>query len=187
MSFEIIAGDFPQGSALIENKDMWGKTTTLELRWGTKAILFVSNSNQVLLSGHVERVELVTEENKKSFVGSAGWGLVGAAALGPLGLIAGALAGGNKKEICFSCYLKDGRKFMAIADNKSYQMVASLGFKDSTTNEKHLTKSVCIHCEKTVEADWKTCPFCSKPLKCRKCGSSIKQDWKFCASCSNPL
>jgi hypothetical protein len=45
---------------------------------------------------------LVTEENKKKFLSSAGWGLVGGALLGPVGLVAGALAGGNRKEISFA-------------------------------------------------------------------------------------
>lgn len=76
----------------------------------------------------VEKVEMLTEESKKRFMGSAGLGIVGAIALGPLGLIAGALAGGNKKEVCFACYLKDGKKFMAVTDNKLYQKIMSFAF-----------------------------------------------------------
>ena len=67
----------------------------------------------------------MTEENKKKFLSSAGWGLVGAALFGPVGLLAGALAGGNRKEIAFAVYLKDGRKFLAVADPKTYQQIVA--------------------------------------------------------------
>jgi len=77
---------------------------------------------------NVEKVEMLTEESKKKFMGAAGLGIVGAFALGPLGLIAGALAGGNKKEVCFACYLKDGKKFMAVSDNKIFQKIMSFAF-----------------------------------------------------------
>ena len=77
----------------------------------------------------IESVELVTEENQKKFVGSAGWGLVGLATLGPLGGLAGVLAGGNKKEVCFACKLKDGRNFLATADSRTYQAFLAASFK----------------------------------------------------------
>lgn len=112
MGFKIIAGDY---------KD-WTDFTTggkLELLQ-PKPKLFGKNET-VKLSEEIASVEIVTEENKTSFVGKAGLGLVGAVALGPLGAIAGILAGGNSKEVCFMCTLKDGKKFMAIADNKTYQ------------------------------------------------------------------
>jgi len=76
----------------------------------------------------VEKVELVTEENKKSLVGAAGWAAAGTLLLGPLGLIAGALIGGNKKEVTFVCYLKEGKKFMAVADIKIYQKLLAYCF-----------------------------------------------------------
>jgi hypothetical protein len=77
---------------------------------------------------NVDRVEIMTEESKKKFLGAAGLGIAGGLLLGPLGLVAGALAGGNKKEVCFACYLKDGKKFMAVTDSKLYQKIAALAF-----------------------------------------------------------
>ena len=47
-------------------------------------------------------LEILDAESSKKFLGSAGMGLVGAAVLGPLGLIAGALSGGNKTTVFFS-------------------------------------------------------------------------------------
>lgn len=114
--FKVIAGDFPRTSQIAF---MLGEAT---LSWG------FGKDKTVNLKNNISKVEQVTEESKKKFIGSAGWGLVGGLALGPLGLIAGALAGGNKKEICFACFLKDGRKFMAISDPKTYQKITRLAF-----------------------------------------------------------
>lgn len=119
--FKIIAGDFVGIS----------KYSTV----GNRKVLIAgitgndSRVEQIDIKGNIDKIEVVTEETKKKFIGAAGWGLVGAAALGPLGLIAGVLSGGNKKEICFVCYLKDGRKFMAISDSKVYQDFVSAQFE----------------------------------------------------------
>lgn len=124
MAFKIIAGDFPESTAY---SSMLG-TRIISWGWGKNKTLD--------LNGQVERVELVTEESKKKFLGSAGWGLVGGLALGPLGLLAGVLAGGNKKEVCFACHLKDGRKFMAIADSKTYQEITGLAMHVGSVEAK---------------------------------------------------
>lgn len=81
-----------------------------------------------LNKANIDKVEIITEESKKRFMHSFGLGAVGGLLLGPLGLLAGVLAGGNKKEVCFACYMKDGKKFMAVADSKIYQKLASLVF-----------------------------------------------------------
>jgi hypothetical protein len=69
----------------------------------------------------IKSADLVTEENKKSFVGAAGWGLVGDMAFGPLGMLAGVLLGGNKKEVCVAVEFYDGRRCMVITDPSGYQ------------------------------------------------------------------
>lgn len=65
-------------------------------------------------------VELMDEEKSKSFLGSAGFGLVGAALLGPVGLIAGALVGGNKKVVVFGLTFEyEGKPVKMIVQTKS--------------------------------------------------------------------
>lgn len=67
-------------------------------------------------------VEMLDEEKSKSFLGSAGFGLVGAALLGPIGLIAGALAGGNSNNSMFGIsFILDGveTKLIVKTSNKS--------------------------------------------------------------------
>jgi len=49
--------------------------------------------------------------------------VVGALALGPVGLLAGVILGGNKKEVTFVARLKDGRKFLATVDSKTYAKI----------------------------------------------------------------
>jgi hypothetical protein len=81
------------------------------------------------LTGLVANVSLQTEQSVKKLSGTLGWGLAGAVALGPLGMVAGLVMGGNRKEVCALCELKDGRKFLATMDNKIYQQLLALSMK----------------------------------------------------------
>jgi len=129
MKFEVIAGDFPKKTEFVQSKE------GPKLKYPGSNQVFGFAYNEVSLAGNIERIEIVTEENKKRILGSTAWGITGAV-LGsfiaaPVALaagIAGILKGGNKKEICFACYLKDGRKFMAIAEAKAYTQIISLSF-----------------------------------------------------------
>jgi len=51
--------------------------------------------------------------------------------LGPLGAIGGILVGGNKKEAAFSCYMKDGKKFMATTDGKTWKKIMAARFDET--------------------------------------------------------
>lgn len=77
-----------------------------------------------LTSETVEDLSVATEENVKRIGGTVGWGAAGAVLLGPVGLLAGLLAGGRKKETTFVLLLKDGRKLLATVDNKAYVKMA---------------------------------------------------------------
>lgn len=63
-------------------------------------------------------VQVLDEEAAKSFLGAAGMGLVGAALLGPVGLIAGVLSGGNKKIKYFGIEAPAGKKIVIEVSNK---------------------------------------------------------------------
>ncbi|MDJ0660248.1 MAG: hypothetical protein QNJ42_12270 [Crocosphaera sp.] len=90
----------------------------------------------------VKNAEVQTEEKLKKLSGSAGWGFLGAFLGGVLtggvgfavGGLAGILSGGNKTEICFSCELEDGRKFLAITDNKTWQKILGVLFEKNQVN-----------------------------------------------------
>jgi len=68
----------------------------------------------------IEAVEVASEEAVKRLGGTIGWGVAGAVLLGPLGLLAGLLAGGRGKDVTFICKLKDGRKFLATGSSKMF-------------------------------------------------------------------
>ena len=73
-------------------------------------------------------IEVATEESVKRAGGTVGWGLAGAALLGPVGLLAGLLAGGRGKDVTFIAQLKDGRRLMATTDAGTYKKLAAATF-----------------------------------------------------------
>lgn len=75
-----------------------------------------------------ETLETATEENVKRLGGTVGWGIAGAVLLGPVGLLAGLLAGGRKKEVTFVLRLKDGRKMLASTDSKTFTAMSAAIF-----------------------------------------------------------
>jgi hypothetical protein len=115
---KILAGDLAAGT--------YGFSTGLI---GKQAFLRKELSvDMIPLHNQLERVEIQTEESVKKLGGTAGWGITGAVLLGPLGAIGGMLIGGRAKEVCFAAYLKDGRKFLATTDGKTYQKIAAAAF-----------------------------------------------------------
>jgi hypothetical protein len=105
---KILGGDLQAGEWQFATGTLWGAF------------------DQVSLAGELQKVSLQTEESVKKLPEMAAWGLAGSLVLGPLGLVAGALMGGNKKEVCALCELKDGRKFLATMDSKVYQEILAM-------------------------------------------------------------
>jgi hypothetical protein len=108
-TIKIHAGDFPACSA----KATFG-AMVLPWKpgdgWTSEAVKFTE----------IESLEKASEESVKKLGGTVGWGLVGATLLGPVGLLAGLLAGGRKNEVTFVCQFKDGRKMLATTDAKTF-------------------------------------------------------------------
>lgn len=115
----VVAGDIEPGVYYVPNT-LIGREIVMKKQ--------VSLHTQDDLTIEIERVELHTEESVKRISGTAGWGLAGLALLGPLGAIGGMLIGGRDKQICFAAYLKDGRKFLAMTDGKTYQNYVAATF-----------------------------------------------------------
>lgn len=70
-------------------------------------------------------VSIATEESVKRVGGTIGWGIAGAVALGPIGLLAGVLVGGRGKDVTFVAKFKDGRKLIATTDSKTFTKIQS--------------------------------------------------------------
>ncbi len=84
---------------------------------------------EVVHQGELEEVAIATEETVKKLGGTIGWGAAGALILGPVGLLAGLLLGGKKKEVTFIAKFRDGRKFMATTDSGTFTKLQAVVFK----------------------------------------------------------
>ena len=76
----------------------------------------------------VENLEEVSEENKVKVLGAAGWGTVGAIALGPVGLLAGLVLGGRGKNIVFAVTFKDCKRALLETDRKEWNRIIAARF-----------------------------------------------------------
>lgn len=76
----------------------------------------------------LSEVDVASEENVKKIGGTIGWGAAGALVLGPVGLLAGLLLGGKKKEVTFVAKFKDGRKLLATTDSATFTKLQAAVF-----------------------------------------------------------
>lgn len=79
-------------------------------------------------AAEVEELTQASEESVKRLGGTVGWGVAGAAILGPVGLLAGLLAGGRGKDVTFIVKFNDGKKALCTASNKQYTKMQSALF-----------------------------------------------------------
>ena len=100
---KVLGGDWGENNAAAIKRSFTGKFESLILTRG----IFKSDK---MRRDDILSAEIVTEENQKSIAGKLGWGAAGAMALGPLGLLAGVLGGGNKQIMVVAVIFKDGRK-----------------------------------------------------------------------------
>lgn len=107
-----------------------------EISTGFGAITIKTSSFQmvgeVITGEKILSLEICTEKNVKKVGGALGWSIVGGALIGPAGLIAGAILGGNKNEVTFVIELKDERKLMGTVGHSQYTdlMAAKIKFDD---------------------------------------------------------
>ena len=128
-SFEVHAGDFKKGKnhgyaikqGVFSNYLLLRRSWRLWSPWR----LF----REKVKFKKIASVELASEESVQRLGGAAGWGIAGAALLGPVGLLAGLLSGGRSTDVTFVCQLKDGRKFMATAPKKVFLELQAVVFK----------------------------------------------------------
>lgn len=76
----------------------------------------------------LEEISPANEESVKRLGGTIGWGVVGATLLGPVGLLAGLIAGGRGKNVTFVAKFKDGRKMLATTDSKTFTKMQAIVF-----------------------------------------------------------
>jgi hypothetical protein len=81
-----------------------------------------------ILYSELAEVSVATEESVKRIGGTVGWGVAGAVILGPVGLLAGLLLGGRKKDVTFVAKFKDGRRILATTDSKTFIKIQAAVF-----------------------------------------------------------
>lgn len=143
-----IAGDFPEITTINCGELVWG--------WG--------KSKCLLIKDHIISVEVLTEESKTSIMGKAGWGALGAIALGPLGLLAGVLGGGRSKEICVACELDDGRKIIATASASEYQGLLKNVFNNNKRQVTQTSIQFCGNCGAPRQSGANFCGACGQKM-----------------------
>lgn len=128
MSIKVLAGDFPKSSAS-------GAMATFSAVGGG-TFTFPDPDADFSFFGkyvhyHMSRVtelEEVSEHNKVRVLGAAGWGAVGALALGPAGLLAGLILGGRGKAVVFAVCFDDDRRALVQADQKTWTKIVAARF-----------------------------------------------------------
>jgi hypothetical protein len=115
----IHAGDFATGKGSISS-------STIIFPWAAGDGF--SSGKCVSMVGNLESTQLASEDSVKRVGGTVGWGIAGAALLGPVGLLAGLLMGGKGKDVTFIAILKDGKKFLATVDSSSFIKLQALVF-----------------------------------------------------------
>jgi uncharacterized protein YcfJ len=108
---KVLAGDF------LKKDGIWHKD---EFRLYTKSGL----QPDARPSGRsIRTVEIATEESVKRAGGTIGGAAVGAILLGPVGLVAGALLGGQGKDITIIVEFYNGRKLLATVGSDTYKEI----------------------------------------------------------------
>lgn len=110
---KVLGGDLPAGEW-----DFNGGMLTADPTTG--------NYDVVSLMGEIKKLTVQSQDSVKDLAKTLGFTIAGAVLLGPFGAVAGYFAGGNRKEVCILCELKDGRRFVAIMDQRIYQQMLGL-------------------------------------------------------------
>lgn len=80
-------------------------------------------SSERIQVADLKSIDIANEESMRKVGGILGWGLAGAALLGPTGLLIGILLGGKAKQVVFVAKFNDGRKLLAEVDQGAYSRI----------------------------------------------------------------
>lgn len=142
MAFKVISNNFNTKRRIYFDR-VAGKYHLEE--WGT----FTRKKDYEIME-NISAIEPITEENKSSFIGKAGWGIAGSVLLGPVGLLAGVLAGGNKKAMTCAIEIYPEYKMVAEIDVKAYHDLNAFA-ATNRANGKILSDSDLLKPEPAVQ------------------------------------
>jgi hypothetical protein len=125
-TFTVLAGDFPKAPTPL----IAGHTIQLPHPAGSTMRSFRAGSPyESVHAAEIASLEVVGQATGKSFGGAAVAGIAGGLVLGPVGLLAGALAGGNRDAVTFQLTLRDGRRVLGSAKPAAFQALQAAEFE----------------------------------------------------------
>jgi len=83
-----------------------------------------------------------------------------------------------------------GMATLGISGMKKIEMgITTIEEVLKAVHQKEELTTICHHCGKTVNLDFKDCPYCNKPLipTCSSCKKIVQPDWVVCPYCRNNL
>jgi hypothetical protein len=109
---KVLAGDFLQGDG-----EYRGSTLTLETPlYPWPGVNIAVNT--------IKTIEVASEASGPHVETAIGLGLAGAMFLGPVGAAAGMFLARDETEVTFWVALRDGRRFLAATDDRTYRRLA---------------------------------------------------------------
>lgn len=129
-----------------------------------------TGGKETIPSNRLKSIEVATEETIKKLPGSIGLGLVGGLLLGPVGLVAGVLVGGNKKEITFVATFHDNRSFVATTDPNTFANLKADALDSSYAPP-------CLKREILPKRYSPVCPKCNKEKDSRPFSATDECDY----------
>lgn len=111
--FEMLAGDFSKGVVNFV---------------GNEVRISAGLHGEMRMANEISSIAIATEETIKKTGGTIGWGLAGAAVLGPVGLLAGLVVGGKKTEVTFIMVFDDGKKLLGRCEKSTFNELMKLTF-----------------------------------------------------------
>lgn len=121
---KVEAGDFKVGN----HSQFFSAFGANEFHMALDQISWTGYKIEKYSAEEVDEIAEASEENVKRLGGTVGWGIAGAALLGPVGLLAGLIAGGRGKNVTFICKFGDGKKFLGTTDSKTYTKIVASQF-----------------------------------------------------------
>lgn len=157
--------------------------------------------NTHLPVSEIIELHLATEENVKKIGGTLISGAVGGVILGPLGLFAGLMVGGNKKESTFIAVFRDGRQMLATADTLDFSKIQAIFLETSRKNPPKMpvaqsvpaaaNNAPCWSCGRASPTVKDKCPYCKvvpdeNAPPCWNCGKMPGDSSRMkCAYCKS--
>lgn len=116
MHAKVFGGSFGAVDGATINLDWGGKLKSIVLQQG-------KSNSLTLLPIHVVSAAILSEQDKKSFAGKIIGGAIGGLAFGGVGLLAGAMASGNKRKLLALVTFKDGRSCAMELEDKAFKAI----------------------------------------------------------------